>query len=226
MTITLAELKLQARRRADMERSTFVKDAELIEYINASIAELQDILVQAYDSDYYLESSSFTTVQGTDTYDLPANFYKLRGVDAFLNGSEGYALRPFNFNERLRFSGSGAWSVLLGAAVRYRLQGNKIKFSPVPDSAVPVTVWYVPVAVKLAVDADIWDDLNQYAEYVIVDAAIKMLNKQEQDVSVLGAQKAALVERITAAADNRDVGASDSVSDVYADNDDYYYWRR
>jgi len=226
MGITLAELKLQARRRADMERSKFVKDAELVEYINASIAELVDLLIQAYDSDYYLESYQFNTVSGQNAYDLPDDFYKLRGVDAQINGSDSYALRPFNFNERLRFSGSGSWTLLQGAAVRYRLLGNQIKFTPTPDQATPITLWYIPVIPKLVNDSDEFNDLNQYAEYVVIDAAIKMLNKEESDVSVLAAQKAAIIQRLNSAAQNRDTGASDSVTDIYADNDDYYFWRR
>ena len=48
MSITLAELRTQARNRADMESSEFVTDTELTDYINSSIAELHDILIQSY----------------------------------------------------------------------------------------------------------------------------------------------------------------------------------
>jgi phenylpyruvate tautomerase PptA (4-oxalocrotonate tautomerase family) len=44
-----------------------------------------------------------------------------------------------------------------------------------------------------------------------------MLNKEETDVGVLAAQKAALVARITAMAQNRDANEPESVTDVYAE---------
>jgi hypothetical protein len=95
-------------------------------------------------------------------------------------------------------------------------------FSPVPDSAVNIKLWYIPVATILVDDADELADFNQYAEYVVVDAAIKMLQKEESDVSVLYAQKKEMVKRLEAASQNRDAGDAESISDVY-NNDRYLY---
>ena len=225
MAITLAELRTRARQRADMEESQFVSDSELNGYINNSIAELHDILVQSYSSDYYISSYSFNTVSQQDSYDLPDDFYKLRGVDAALNGNDPYTLRPFNFNERNRFRNFGVWSLLGIANIRYRIVGNQLTFSPTPDGVTAITLWYVPVATELVADTDELRDFNGYNEYIIIDAAIKMAQKEESDVSVLAAQKAAIIQRLNAAAQNRDIGSSESVSDIYAENDDFYYWR-
>ena len=60
---------------------------------------------------------------------------------------------------------------------------------------------------------------------MIVDAAIKMLNKEESDVTVLQQHKAELKRRIEEVANNRDANNPQSVSDIYAENVDYYYWR-
>jgi hypothetical protein len=68
-------------------------------------------------------------------------------------------------------------------------------------------------------------DFNQYAEYVITDVAIKMLNKEESDVTVLAAQKMALKRRIEEAAQNRDAENAEYVADIYIENDDYFYGR-
>lgn len=225
MTITLAELRTQSRQRADQENSEFVSDSELTSYINSSVAELHDLLVQSYGSDYFLELNEFSTVANQQDYDLAADFYKLRGVDAKLNGSDFFTLKRFNFNERNRFEGFGIWSLTGIAHVRYRLMGNKLRLSPMPDTNVDIKVWYIPVATKLVADGDTLDDLNQFAEYVIVDATIKMLQKEESDVTVLFAQKAELKRRIETAAQNRDAGESESVSDVHAENNDFFYWR-
>jgi hypothetical protein len=78
MTITLAELRLQSRQRADMENSQFVSDSELTSYINNSIAELHDIMCEAYGSDYYVISAEFSIDSSTDTYALPSDFYEVK----------------------------------------------------------------------------------------------------------------------------------------------------
>ena len=79
---------------------------------------------------------------------------------------------------------------------------------------------------KLTLDADTLSDLNQYAEYVIVDAAIKMAAKEETDVSVLAAQKAELRRRIEVMGQNRNADKSESVSDIYSENLDYLWYSR
>lgn len=229
MIITLAELRTQSRQRADMENSNFVSDSEYNANINASLAELHDILISAYGEDYYIEDFDFSAVANQSEYDLPDNFYKLRGVDVKLNTAgqaEYYSVRRFNFNERNRFAQQGLWQINGLPFIRYRLVGSKLKFSPAPDQNTEVKIWYIPKSVVLVNDTDEFDDINGYAEYVIVDAAIKALNKEESDVSVLMAQKEALRQRIISMAQNRDAGEPESVSDIYAENDDYYYVNR
>jgi len=136
------------------------------------------------------------------------------------------SLKPFNFNERNRFKEGGIWDVYGRPFVRYRLVGSNLKFSPTPDSVTSIKVWYIPTAVKLVNPSDELADLNQYAEFVIVDVAIKMATKEESDVTVLAAQRVDLVERITDAAQNRDAGEPESVSDVYAEDGWRLIWGR
>lgn len=218
MSITLAELRSQARDRADMTNSNFVSDSELTAMINSSVAELHDIFIAGGESDYYLLSSTFSTVAGTETYALPTGFYKLRGVDV-LSGSEWVSARPFNFNERNTSSFAAS-----NVDFRYRMAGSNILLSPVPTNQVTVKLWYTPVATKLVADNDTLNDLNQFSEYVVVDAAIKMLLKEESDVSVLLATKADLRKRIENMVANRDAGQPEAISDIYAENYDWIYF--
>jgi hypothetical protein len=229
-TITLAQLRTEARERADMQNNNFVKDSELNNYINNSISELHDLLIQAYESDYYINEVEFTTTSQQDSYDLSTvisddNFYKLRGVDAKLNNSEWFTLQPFTFNERNRRQNFGAWRYLGISNVRYRLVGNTIRFTPVPDDNIPVRLWYIPTAQVLTNDTDTLRDLNNFSEYIIVDAAIKMLAKEESDTTQLERTKAQLKRRIEEAANNRDAGMGDSVSDVYNENNEFFFGR-
>jgi hypothetical protein len=232
MTITLLDLRTQTRQRADLETSKYVTDSELNGLINDSIAELQDLLIATYDGDYFVESVQFDTVSGQTDYPLPDGtlyssapaFYKLKGVDAKIIAGNFFALRPFNFNERNR-NEDYAWGFLNGPTIRYRIVGDNLRFSPAPNSINPIRVWYIPTAQKLVADSDVLKDVNAYHEYVVIDAAIKCRIKEELDIAPLEAMKAQMAKRITEMAQNRDVGQPESVSDIYAENDDYYFYR-
>ena len=234
--ITESKLVERVRQRADMESNDFVSDLEVQTYINAGISELHDILIQTYGQDYYVSSKTFNTVAGTDTYPIYSstsgpnisNFYKLRGVDAKVNGSDYFTLRPFNFNERNIYKNWGSWSLLGITNVRYRLVGSNIIFTPKPDGATAVKIWYIPTAAQFSSSTDTstkWNDINGYAEYVITFAAIRMMQKEESDVSVLLNQKAELTKRITDAAANRDADNPLTVTDVYMANNRFWYTR-
>ena len=110
MAITLAQLKAQSRQMADMKNNNFIEDSELVNYINFAIAELYDLLIQSFSADYYVTTTgALNTVSGQDAYDLPEDFYKLRGVDIKLNRTSWTTLKPFNFNERNRYDDFGSW---------------------------------------------------------------------------------------------------------------------
>ena len=222
-SFTLSEIKERARRRADMEDNPFISEPELTQYVNDSIAELHDILVTTYGEDYYTEDYSFYTTSGTDRYALPDAFYKLSGVDVQLNGSSYTTLQKFNFRDRNRYENVGAWTLQGAGGIRYRIVGNELVFASTPTSALAVRVWYTPVATALVDDSDSFDGINGYEEYVVIDAAIKMLQKEESDISILYRQKQDMLKRIESAAANRDSGEPETIGDVSRSHlyDDY-----
>ena len=57
-----------------------------------------------------------------------------------------------------------------------------------------------------------FDGISGWEEYVIIDAAIKMLVKEESDTSALNAAKQAMLIRIKAAAAGRDAGEPPKIS--------------
>ena len=70
--------------------------------------------------------------------------------------------------------------------------------------------------------SSIVDGVNGWEELITIDAAIKAMQKEESDVSVLAAQKGAIIERLEAEAENRDAGAPAIVGDARG-RDDYEY---
>jgi len=137
--VNLSVLRTLTRQRADMENSQFVTDTELLRYLNRAYAELYDLIVtEANADDYFLNSSTFTLVSGTKAYDLPADFYKSRGLDLTV-GSDSMPIRRYNFSQRnvgSRFQTARNF--------RYHIQGNSIYINPKPSSSDTMTLWYIP----------------------------------------------------------------------------------
>jgi len=217
--VTLADLKTRSREAADMVGSTFIEDPELTRYINASAQELYDLLIASYTQEYYLTESDITIVSGTDLYDLPADFYKLLGVDLVLSSGgagEAVTLQPYMFSERNKYLNSYVSSFSNNGAVRakYRLQNNQIKMIPEPSGGFKLTVHYIPSMTKFVSDVDTFDGVNGWEEYIIIDTAIKMLRKEESDITALTFEKNDMLKRIESMAKDRDAGSPDYVADV------------
>ena len=221
-TITCGDLMTAVRRRADMEGSTFVTDAEIRSYINVAMAELHDILVQKYE-DYYVDSSTtYTLPIANNKGTLPNAFYKMLGVD-FTAGGSTYRVRPYKFEERNMYGNAGTTAGIANN-LTYHVQGNEIHFRPA--DALPsgtITIHYVPQADQFATgggdDSDALSVNNRavapgYEEYIVIDAAIKCLLKEEADVTVHLVQRESARRRIEEAAGKRDAGESYAISDV------------
>jgi hypothetical protein len=197
-----------------MENSQFVSKSEWNSYINASATELYDLLVAASE-DYVLSSATLSLTSGTDTYPLPGDFYKLRGVDLVLDAQgNAVTLQPFNFAERNNYIFTPTWNVVGLSYLRYRIQGNSIRFVPVPSNPATIKLWYVPALATLSADSDTLDGVDGWEEFVVIDAAIKAKDKEESDVSVLAAQRAAIIKRIEAMASSRDAGMPHKIADT------------
>lgn len=224
--VTLSDLITLVRQEANMENTQFVTDSELTTYISNSYKELYDLLIGAYGEDYYVATPVNITTTTSTTYPLPngtlysaaPSFYKLLGVDyqTSANDPNGYVtLRTFAFGDRNKFSTPNFVAFNGYINLRYRLQGNNLYLSPTPTSGQTIRVWYIPRPTTLATGADTVDGVSGWEEYIVIDAAIKCLNKEESDVTVLMARKAAMKARIEGMAANRDAGNPGRTVDIY-----------
>jgi len=208
MTVTFAELKARARSRADMDGSEFVTDEEFALYVRDSAAELYDVLVSSFQ-DYYLETTAEATLSlGEASIALPSSFYKLRGVDRYSSSAQWTTLSPYSFAERNDNSGS-----MTSSGIRYRVQAGALKLTPTDACDGTYRVHYVPLMPALTLDADVFDDHNRWADYIVVDAAIKALQKEESSTTTLEKQKQALLKRIEDMSKQVDAGGPEVVVD-------------
>lgn len=222
--MALGQVRLMAQQRADRENSQFLKTPEWNANINQSYYELYDLLVTLYE-DFYVQTPYVISLTGLTTYPLPADFYKLLGVDMgpSQSGTAWTTLSKFDFVARNRNASTPGQSSIPGMSwVKYRVFGTQIIFDQAPAAGQFIRLWYVPRVTQLLKDNDLLDGVSGWTEYVIVDAAIKALQKEESDVAVLMAQKAALRLRIEETAMNRDAGAPDTISDTRGSSDDFY----
>lgn len=197
MATTLLQLRDRAKQESDNVNSSFLTDAEWNTNINASYFELYGLLVTAYGNDYAVQSPSSGFTIATDGvnefFALPSDFFKLLGVDLQLTTGNYLTLKPFQFSER------NAWTPY----------NNQI-----PAAGQTVRVFYVPKLTPLAADGSTLEGVNGWEEYIIVDAALKALAKEESDVSVMAARKAALLQRLNDEMEARDTGMPMRVADT------------
>lgn len=220
---TLAQLREAARQRADQEYTSgtpeadkFVTDSELNGYINRSIEELYDLIISCYGTDYYVDSYDITLTANTDAYAIPTGMYQLLGVDLVIDQNNIITLKPFMFQERNQYRNYPAMPYQ-GNSYRYHLRGDYIVFQPIPTITNNIKMWYIPLATILTNDSDTMKGFNGWEEYVIIDAAIKMALKQENNVEELYRSKNDMIARIKQMADNRDSGFPQRVQDVEFD---------
>ncbi len=223
--LSLGQVRLMSRQRADRVNSKFVTDPEWNTYIVQSYFELYDLLVTLYE-DYFLAEPLMITTDGVSgTFPLPNGlnyngarpFYKIMGVDMGLNngGNAWVTLKKFEFISRNRYVFPNVSSTYLGVFnARYRVMGTELHMIPTPSGGQFLRLWYIPRLTQPLLDTDVLDGVSGWTEYVIVDAAIKALQKEESDVSVLYAQKVALRARIEESGMNRDAGQPDCISNT------------
>lgn len=232
--MSLCQLRLYSQQRADRVNSNFVTLTEWNTYINQAMMELYDILVTAYE-DYFLGAPIiYTTTGATNLYPLPNGtlsytgsdgisfvappFYKIRGVDLGANvatANNGWVtVNKFNFADRNRYFYPNSASTLFGVFnLQYRVMGNNLMVIPTPTANQPLRIWYIPRIPLLLQETDTTSvSISGWIEYVVVDAAIRALQKEDSDVAVLMAQKESLKMRIQGAAQNRDAGMPETIA--------------
>lgn len=211
-TYTESDLRTRARRRADMENSTFVTDAEIQDYLNSSISELHDYMVKSYE-DYFVSEQTYNAPLATGGANLPDDFYKALGVD-YESGGITSTLKAYSFTERNVYNTPYAVIDRL-AEPMYKIEGTKIKLIPGNSQSGTITLYYVPQATQFSASVtEIENVIPGYEEYVVVATAIRMLMKEESDVSALERERQQLASRIIRAISPRDVSGSFAIRDV------------
>lgn len=198
---TLLQLRTRCKEESDNVNQSFISDAEWDKLINSSYQEVYGLVAETYGADYFTQSPStgytFLTDGINQFFALPATFFKLLGVDVQVSSPQQWVtLKRFAFADRNRLS---------------------VFNNPIPMAGQTVRVFFVPRVTVLAADADVISDaisMNGWEEYIIADACIKAMAKEESDVSVLMERKQKLLKRIESESENRDAANPPRIVDV------------
>lgn len=215
--VSLSWVRLMAFLRADMLHSQFISLPEANSYISNSYKALYDILAQKFGDEYFSSSTyTWTTQQNLQLYPLPPDFYKSTLVEVSLNPADPTAwvtLKRFNKIQQNLLNFPNVYTYWGFTNLRYRFTGNFLEIVPVTIGNQTLRMWYTPRSKILLQDTDILDGISGWEDYVVLDAARKMMLKQEQDTSEVVNEMAMIIARIESAAENRDVAEPDTVSD-------------
>lgn len=231
-TVTLADLMSRARLYADMTNSGFIKDPELIIYINNAARKYYN-LINSVDQNYYLKKYLIPVVMNQVEYDLPSDFLYCKGAElsrstvVYGDGRDKWdSLDTFSLSERNNYTYTGYSSSFLTWNVRYCIVGNTLTLTP-NTSSIPsrtIRLLYTPVLPDLAATTDTLDGINGFEDYIARLAAMDMKAREESDLSYLMEQCRQYESDITSQANNRNRDRGDRVSDVNAVNGRYGWW--
>lgn len=181
-TVTRAELRDRVRFEADMQGSTRATDADINTLINVHTAEFWGWLAKAAPDEYLVTTSSITTVAGTLSYALPADFRSLVGVYVL----SGTRRRPV-----------------------YQLRRGTISNYDNPQSVVSVELRYVPTPYRFSTDSDpVTGTLNFISGWdeLVVQLVARAL-KRRDDLDISGNDQAIAEKRAEILSQARDVKA-------------------
>ena len=231
--INLGMLRYQSQLRSDKLNSDFLTTDEWNININKSMFRLFDTLVTKYGEDFFLASPYTISTTGAKNYPLPdgsnafavgnvipPRVYKLLGVDCGVAvGNNAWVTLPrYNWIDRNRFIYPQLQANALGVFnLSYRQMGDSLYFIPNPSAGQFIQIWYVPVMNMMLQDTDMLSfSISGWDEFVVIDAAIKALTKEESfdQANMLKQERAEILERIETTAANRDAGQPNTISDV------------
>lgn len=210
-TRTLAQLIAEVRDRADIEGATHITDPQITRYINQSGAALHAMLVE-HCEDEFVESSSGligAPVDNTSEVTLDDDFYKLIAFHVVLSGRPIPLERWQWMEEPALFDPTAS-----GPPHRYRLTGNKIRIFPAVPADTLGRFFYVPAFQNMVLDTDTLDGRDGWEEWVVWDAAIKCLVKEESDTREAVMERDQVLTRVKQQMKQRDFARPASVVDV------------
>lgn len=188
----------------------FASPDELNRMVNAAVRRLYNKLVMARGH-YYASAYTIATVNGTELYDLPTDFFQLLSVSAEVDSGYWCDVETFELREEHRLRGvrHGAPST-----TRYTLLAQQLLVLPTPTQVFNLRLRYIPTAPELTSDSSTFDAINGFEDHAVLSVAIRLLAKEESDTRALEGERVEIEQQIAHLAPNRNAGGPAQVVDV------------
>jgi hypothetical protein len=223
---TDANLIADVRLRSDLDTSLFRTDAQIRRYLNEANRQLTAKVVSFFGEGYLAKISTINTAAGTPTSAPPADCYMIRFMRVTLENDDRVNIGRTVTDDIDTDVDALGWSIL-GSRPTYRWEDQVIRWHPTPQAVHTVTVHYVRTYVaynsggtpilELSTGTD---KINAYwggDEWIVLSAAIKIKNDQEEDIRGLLAERDQLWNDISAMLSQRDEANPPKVRSSYGD---------
>lgn len=218
MAIAWSSIRDSIRQRSDNEYTDgeFVTDAELLVLANRSRKMLFGMLAEAGQCSV-AETVYTLTVDGSLNYALPDDCFAVAGV--FREESNSW-LR-LHIHDQRTYPRDDIETVAWSYRTHGSLEDSVIELNPRVNSGNYI-VRYIGVPADFALDADTMDGVLGWEEWVILDVAIDLLNKEQLHDAAdrLQGRQDKMTQRIQAAASQRDLLEQGAISDIRASSTD------
>jgi hypothetical protein len=198
-TITLSAIRDIVRFRGSFENSQKFTTARLNVEINAAYAELYELIADSNEG-YFDTTATAATVAAQDYVDLPATFWRLRGVD-ILVGGRYYELDQIGIAERNRYQSTS------GRPCAYRTAAGgargRIILYPTPTGVDTLRITYTPTVTALSADGDTIEAYNDWSDYVCAATLLRLYQREERPLGEQQQEVARITARIIKATAQR-----------------------
>lgn len=210
---TILQVINRAKQYADMENSSFLSDAQWLDFVNSSYTWLYDRLVSSGLA-YFESTQSISGVASQVNYALPADHYATVRVDYQLDSSHWERLVPIPVQEVPLVDIGGG-----NRATHWRLAGTNLQLYPAPSGSDTYRHVYVPAATVFVLTTETVDGVSGFEDLLAIDAAIKALIKEESSTTELRERRLEELARIDEMRSARMLSDSLRIADTDQDED-------
>lgn len=192
--IEQSELVELIRQRADIEDDgNHVSNTEVIHFANQALVDLYDLELLSDRGGIYCKNATVLERTGKFKFDLPDDFYKLRGVH-YYKDQDYHPYAPVEYVDYPRWAAASERGDIPHELGRYTIRKDQYattwELHVFPHTIDPcyLAVMYDPKAFQFQTGVAAWDDVSGKSDYVIVHAAISCCEKAKYDTTALQAK--------------------------------------
>lgn len=221
---TAGQLTASVRTRGDYDSGApgvgdFISDAFVLDAVSEGYKEGYELLAQA-DPDRLTALSSSTSTSTTGSFPLPADMYRLRGIDVYSGGQWFRVLRddPSPLNSPWELPRGQTYLGVTGLATRYRLEGQSAFVTPEVPSNTTVRFTYIPNPVTLSGSDQPIDGTSGLHEYAVNFALVQCRDREDKETATFERKLDRAKARIMDMGRDRDAGQGKCLEDPLRSN--------